>query len=207
MRSSVTSARPLRTDLGRAALVSLALTSLAFAGLGCATSMGSASSGERVVVAVDAAPARASSSEVVVTDSIPPPAPAEATGGRRRLSQTVTLGQGASEPIYARPEPQQGTGSNAQGVTVNNNVTVVNQTPAVYGGYGYGGYGYGTGYGVSGVRDGRSTGLGHGGSGPSRGAWAPNGWEGAQRTAAPGRTPGVGGNWAPAPSFGPAPMR
>jgi hypothetical protein len=89
---------------------------------------------------------------------------------------------------------------------VNNNV-VVNQPPAVYGGWGgyggYGTYGYGTsarggGYGV------RADGFG------SRGGatWGNTGWEGARgRPAAGGATPSVGGNWAPAPSFGPRPMR
>lgn len=184
-------------------LVSAGAGALALAG--CATSMGSAARGERVVVAVDA-PMQTStqtqtSSEVVVSEPIVPPVAQDPAPGRRRLSQTVTLGQGTSEPVYA-PAPQQPSAPGGANVTVNNNVTVVNQQPAVYGGYGYG-YGYGgRGYGVSGARDGHGA-----GTSSSRSAWAPNGWEGAQRTAAPGRTPGVGGNWAPAPSFGPASMR
>lgn len=178
---------------------------LAFAAMGvmmgCATTMGS----HRTVVAVDAPPTH-TSSEVVVNDTLVPPVAAEQAPSRRRLSQTVTLGQGTSEPIYAAPASQQGP-STSGNVTVNNNITVVNQQPAVYGGYGgygYGyGYGYGTGvgYGGAGARDVRSS------TGNTRSAWAPTGWEGAQRTAAPGRTPGVGGNFAPAPSFGPKEMR
>jgi hypothetical protein len=116
----------------------------------------------------------------------------------------VTLGQGTPEPIYVPgAQPQQ---AGANGVVVNNNITVVNGQPGYgyggyYGGYGYGGYGgYGRGSSAVGVaRDGRGGGSGM----PANGAWAPTGWEGAQRTAAPGRTPGVGGNYAPAPSFGP----
>jgi hypothetical protein len=177
-----------------------AITALALAAapsLGCATSMGSATTAERVVIA---APPTLASSEVVVTETVA--APAAEQPGRRRLSRTVTLGQGASEPLYATPVAQQGTGDGPN-VTVNNNVTVVNQPPVIYGGYGYG-YGYGSSYGAGyGARD---SGRGAGAT-SSRPAWAPSGWEGAQRTAAPGRTPGVGGNYAPAPSFGPAPMR
>lgn len=182
--------------------LALALVSLvALAPLGCATGMGSVSSSERVVVAVDAPPA-SKSSDVVVTETIVPPAAQEAAPGRRRLSQTITLGQGTSEPIYAVPAAPQAAG-NAGNVTVNNNVTVVNQPPVVYGGYGYG---YGAGYGGGFSRPAPQE-LRGAGTGSSRSAWAPNGWEGAQRTAAPGRTPGIGGNFAPAPSFGPAPMR
>jgi hypothetical protein len=172
-------------------------------GLGCAATAGGAGN-ERVVVAVDARQS-VQASEVnttEVTELVPPVAPEPAQPGRRRLSQTVTLGQGSNEGGYAPAPsaPTQGAGGNSQSVVVNNNVTVVNSPPVYYGGYG----GYGGGYGGRGTV---STGREGFGGGGSRQAWAPNGWEGSQRTAAPGRTPGVGGNFAPAPSFGPAPMK
>ena len=93
---------------------------------------------------------------------------------------------------------------------MNNNITVVNGQPGygyggyygTYGGYGYGGYGRG-----SSALHGGHGGDGMSGRGGSNGAWAPTGWEGAGRTAAPGHTPGVGGNWAPAPSYGPRSQR
>ena len=81
---------------------------------------------------------------------------------------------------------------------MNNNITVVG-APAVYGGYGYGGYGYG-GYGRS-SRGGRADPPRS--NGVTTQPWAASGWEGAGRTAAPGQTPHIGGNWAPAPSHGP----
>lgn len=134
----------------------------------------------------------------------------EAPRARPKLTQTITLGQSNNESTYSPPPPvpaQGGPGGN--NVTVNNNV-VVNQPPAVYGGWGgYGGYGsYGYGYSGRGGGYGvRTDGFGHGGS--SRGAtWGNTGWEGARgRPAAAGGTPGVGGNWAPAQSFGPSQMR
>lgn len=130
----------------------------------------------------------------------------EAPRARPKLTQTITLGQSNNDATYSAPAPvpgQAGQGGNTQNVTVNNNVVV--HQPPVYGGYGgYGSYGYGysgRGYGV------RSDGFGR--SGSSRGAtWGNTGWEGARgRPAAPGATPGVGGNWAPAPSFGPSQMK
>ena len=179
---------------------------LSFGSFGCATSLGSASGQERLVVAVDPPVQRASSETVEVTE-LTPQAAAQPDPPRRRLAQTVTLGQGTGEPLYG-PIPQaQGTPGNGTNVTVNNNVTVVNGQPVYYG-YGsysgYGGYGYG-GYesrrgGNVGARDGR-------GASSSPQAWAPNGWEGAQRTAAPGKTPNVGGNFPPAQSSGPAQMK
>lgn len=134
----------------------------------------------------------------------------EAPKARPRLTQTITLGQSNNETTYSPPPPSaaqgQGQGGNTQNVIVNNNV-VVNQPPAVYGGWGgyggYGTYGYGTrggGYGV------RADSFGHGGS--SSATWGNTGWEGARgRPAAAGGTPSVGGNWAPAPSYGPRGMR
>lgn len=150
--------------------------------------------------AVEAAPPP-SERDVVVVDTPPPIEPApEAPRARPRLSQTVTLGQGQTEAIYT-PTPavpaREGGGPN---VTVNNNITIHQQPTYGYGyGYGYGGYGYGAGRGV------RADGFGS--QGQTHQAWAPNGWEGARRTAPPGATPGIGGNWAPAPSFGPAQMK
>ncbi len=188
----------------------------ALSALGCATtSMGSASGEGRVAVAVD--PPSQSSSEVVqITEAVQPiasGAPAAAPPGRRRLSETVTLGQGTTEPAYVPSQQGQAQQGAANGVVVNNTITVVNgQQPGYgyggyYGGYGYGGYGYGGGYGrgASALGSGRDS---RGGAGmPANGAWAPSGWEGAGRTAAPGRTPGVGGNFAPPPSFGPRSQR
>ena len=170
--------------------VSLALVT------GCAATAGN----ERVAVAVDAPSTRTSSDVVELTEAVQPLAP-EAAPQRPRLAQTLTLGQGGSEAVYAGAAPQQAQGMTGGGpnVVVNNNITVVG-SPAVYGGYGYG---YGGGYGGAGARD-----YGRGGTSTSRaGAYAPTGWEGAQRTAAPGHTPGVGGNWAPAPSHGPRSMK
>lgn len=135
----------------------------------------------------------------------------EAPRARPKLTQTITLGQANGESTYSAPPPTPGQGNqggNTQNVIVNNNV-VVNQPPAVYGGWGggYGSYGYGYsgrggGYGV------RADGFGARGS-SSRGAtWGNTGWEGARgRPAAAGATPGVGGNWAPAQSFGPSQMK
>ena len=173
---------------------------------GCAATAGQ----ERVVVAVDAPP-QSTSEQVQITESIPQidgrAAPEAAPPVRRRLSQTVTLGQGAPEGYAPGPAaaPQAAGGPN---VIVNNNVTVVNSPPIFYGGYGgYGGYGYGRGGGGAGAYSGRgSDGRAVAGTG-SHQAWAPSGWEGAGRTAAPGRTPNVGGNFAPPPNSGPAPMK
>lgn len=162
---------------------------------GCAGAVGN----ERVVVAIDAPAVRTSSEVVELTEAVQPIA-LEAAPQRPRLAQTVTLGQGGSEAVYTGAAPQQAQGTNGGGpsIVVNNQVTVVG-SPAVYGGYGYGYGGYG---GASVARD-----YGRGSSSTSRGAYAPTGWEGAQRTAAPGHTPGVGGNWAPAPSHGPRSMK
>lgn len=117
--------------------------------------------------------------------------------GRHRLSQTITLGQEDPTGYGPRPVAAPAPGAN---VTVQNNVTIVNTPPVYYGGYGGYGYGYGS-YGAG--RSDASRGA-HGRGGAS---WGTSGWEGPSRTAAPGRTPGVGGNWAPPPSHGPAPMR
>ena len=141
------------------------------------------------------------SREVIAVDQQAPPEP-EAPRARPRLTQTVTLGQGNGDPTYssAPPPPQQGQGGGqTTNVTVNNNV-VVNQPPVMYGGYGgygYGGYGYG---GAAGYGRGFSRGSGGG-------MWGGNGFEGARRTAPSGGTPGVGGNWPSAPSYGPAQMK
>ena len=169
-----------------------------FAG-GCAHTLESARE-DRVVVAVDTKGADP------VTAITEPPAVlvAEPVAVRPRLSRTVTLGEGTVEPIYAVPAQAQAAGG--PNVVVNNNITVVGG-PTGYGGYG--GYGYS-----------RSTGRSSGGTGgradgsarsndattPTQ-PWAPSGWEGAGRTAAPGQTPHVGGNWAPSPSHGPRQLK
>jgi hypothetical protein len=148
---------------------------------------------------------RASDREVIAVDATPPPPPEPAATARPRLSQTITLGQGGgAQYTPERPQPPPGAAP-APGVVVNNTIVVEGQ-PRYYGG-GYAGYG---GYRSGGGGWGRPTGaadarVGRGAGGPS--AWGATGWEGARRTAAPGQTPGVGGNWSPPPSYGPAPMR
>jgi hypothetical protein len=126
----------------------------------------------------------------------------DAPRARPRLTQTITLGQSNGELTYTAPAQaggQQAAGGNTSSVVVNNHV-VVNQPPVYYGGYG----GYG-GYGAYGARSyARSDGFARDGRSA---AWGSHGFEGPRRTAAPGQTPGVGGNWAPAPSYGPAPMK
>lgn len=147
------------------------------------------------------APAATFERDAVVLEPTPPD---EAPAARPRLSQTITLGQGTEEqytPSVPRAQPQ--ASGPTQNVIVNNNV-VVQGAPGFggFGGYaGYGGYG---GFGRTTTSFG-----GDGRAGASRGApqWGASGWEGARRTAAPGQTPGIGGNWAPPPSYGPAPMR
>jgi len=119
----------------------------------------------------------------------------ELAAARPRLSRTVTLGEGTVEPVYAT----QAQAAGGTGVVVTNNITVVG-APSVYGGYGYG-------------RDTARSGGGRDGTGGRAGQngplhpWAPSGWEGAGRTAAPGDTPHVGGNWAAPPSHGPRQLK
>lgn len=111
----------------------------------------------------------------------------------QRLSRTITLGQTEYAPM---PTPGAAQAATAP-IVVNNNVTVVNQPPPIYGSRGYG---YGSRFGSTPITRGERV-----GSAPSM--WSHDGWGGAQRTAPPGRTPGVGGNWAPPPSYGPRAMR
>lgn len=144
--------------------------------------------------------------EVIAVEE-PPPMQVEPPRARPRLTQTITLGQANGEATYsAAPAPPQGQGQgqggNTNNVVVNNNVIVQQAPPIYYGGYGgYGSYGYG--YGSSGRGFARGGGFDRGASG----AWGTTGFEGPRRTAPSGQTPGVGGNWAPAPSYGPAPMK
>lgn len=119
-----------------------------------------------------------------------------------RLSHVVTLG---SQEEYA-PMPVPGQGP-AQGTTV-----VINNNVNVGGGYGYGGYAYG--YGGGGYGRGyyrgtpsQQTGSQYQASHSTGGAWGATGWEGAGRTAAPGHTPNVGGNYSAPASAGPRAMR
>jgi hypothetical protein len=150
---------------------------------------------EHVEAASSAEPEAREEREVVAVDA-PAPVEAELPRSRPRLSRTVTLGEASAEAAYTErkplPAPGQAGGPN---VVVNNQVIV--QQPS----YGYGGYGYGYGYGGRAVA--RSDRLGARGTS----TWGSSGWEGPRRTAAPGQTPGIGGNWAPAPSYGPAPMK
>jgi hypothetical protein len=132
----------------------------------------------------------------------PEPLPVEAPpAAPPRLSHTVTLGEeSASMGEYVPPPAPP-----APGVVVNNNIVV---QPAPYGyGYAYGGYGY------SGYRGGAAratTSVDGSRSAFTNGAqrqWGASGWEGAGRSAAPGRTPNVGGNWSAPASYGPAQMK
>ena len=136
--------------------------------------------------------------EVIAVDESPPPE--VRPPARPRLSQTITLGQGSEQPYMPSAPPSQTQQAPSQSVVVNNNV-VVQGAPGYYGyggHYGRGGHGRATTfYG----NDGRT--VGHHGT-PQ---WGSTGWEGARRTAAPGQTPGIGGNWAPPPSYGPAQMK
>ena len=191
-------ARPAVVSL----LVSLLGGGLVLFGTGCASSLEGAGAGERTLLQGETARGRETTNAVVVETRHAPEAPA----ARPRLSQTITLGQGANESVYGSPAPAQASNGSGSNVTVNNNITVVQQQPpAVYGGYGGYGYGYG-GYGGGRAYGGRE-GTGAASTSSRSGAWAPTGWEGAGRTAAPGQTPGVGGNFAPAPSFGPRQMK
>ena len=174
------------TAVAAFAVVSVLAT---FAG-GCAHSLESARE-DRVVVAVDHGGAEAASGDVVVTEP-PPVIIAEPIA-----APVSSLPVRSVEPIYAAA-PQREASGGGPNVVVNNNITVVG-APAVYGGYGYGGYGYG-GYGRS-SRGGRADPPRS--NGVTTQPWAASGWEGAGRTAAPGQTPHIGGNWAPAPSHGP----
>ena len=147
---------------------------------------------DRVVLAVATPPARHADDAPVPETAFQPEAPA----ARPRLSKTVTLG--ASEDGYApTPAPAAQPGGGGPTVIVNNYVYAT-PPPMVYGGYYYGAYGYGGAHGGRGGDGGWSQ-----GSGDSFGGYGPTG----PRTAAPGHTPGVGGNWAPAPSSGPRPLR
>jgi hypothetical protein len=158
---------------------------------GCANTLESRD--DRVVVAVDE---KSSEPATQVTEG-PPVIGTEPAARRPRLSRTVTLGEATAEPVYVAAPSTQSEGQSGSNVVVNNNITVVGSPPVVYGGYS-GAYSStfnsGVGYGM---RDASGRGSG------SRSAWAPSGREGAGRTAAPGQTLHVGGNWAPAPSYGP----
>lgn len=162
------------------------------------------SEGSHAAVVASVPPEREAA--VRLTDEgMPEPEPPRAPP---RLSRTITLGQGQSEPVYGTPPQAPLASPTTPSVVVNNNVTVVGAPPVVVGGY-YGGAGA-RGYGGYGGRGGAARDASRAPSGTTssaRGAWAPNGWEGAGRTAAPGATPGIGGNWAPAPSFGPRQMK
>lgn len=163
-----------------------ALFVLALPLVGCAHAAASAPPPEeRLVLATDA--------------NVAPPQLEPLPPARPRLSQTVTLGQG-SEPAYAPMPAAAAVAPSGPNVIVQNNVTV-NGTPYYAGGGYYGGY-YGYGY------NGAAYGGGVDMSAPRAArAFPPNGWEGAQRTAPPGHTPGIGGNWAPPPSYGPRQMK
>jgi hypothetical protein len=146
-----------------------------------------------VVVMPEAPSARtAEASPDVPLAAAPPPQ-------RPRLSQTVTLGKENQDATYTaeRPSsaaPRDGAAAN---VTVNNQV-IVHQAPGFLPfGYGFGAEPALAGYAPRGDGFGKSAG----------GSWGASGFEGPARTAAPGQTPAVGGNWPSAPSYGPRSMR
>jgi hypothetical protein len=128
----------------------------------------------------------------------------EVQESRPRLSKTITLGQGTEwQYTPSAAVPAQGTVAPSSNVVVNNNIVVQGGAPGYYG-YGYGGgRGYGRATTFTNNADGRFGARGTTGA-PS---WGASGWEGARRTAAPGQTPGVGGNWSAPPSYGPAQMK
>ncbi len=138
--------------------------------------------------------------EVLAIDQANATTPPETPKAPPRLSRTVTLGQNNTDAEYvgpAAPRPTQPQGPNGTNVVINNNVVVNGGAPAYgYYGYGYRGYGYSPSYARGAMSRPTTT--------PQ---WGTTGWEGARRTAAPGQTPGIGGNWPSAPSYGPAPMR
>jgi hypothetical protein len=175
---------------------------------GCAHTSDTHESSAFVASGVNAPPSQPQGEIIAVDQQL---VQEEAPPARPKLTQTITLGQSNSESAYSAASPAPGqanqagqAGQGGNNVTVNNNV-IVNQPP-VYGGWGgYGGYGYsgrGGGFGVRADGAGRSSG--------SRGGatWGNTGWEGARgRPAGAGATPGVGGNWGSAPSYGPSQMR
>lgn len=139
----------------------------------------------------------------VLAVEAPPPEPAfEAAPARPKLTRTLVLGQGNGDTTYeAAPSRTLGQAQGGPPGSVTN-IYINNQSSASAVAVG-GGYGYGPGYAPS--YRGARVAPGQAGFRPS--GWSASGWEGARRTAAPGQTPGVGGNWSPAPSFGPASMR
>lgn len=126
-------------------------------------------------------------------------APEDVPAARPRLTKTVTLGAGTdSQYTYAPTAPRTTSVAAPTAPTVVNNTIVVQGAP-VYGGYpAYRAYGYGTRF--------RSF-DGQGARARGTSQWSTTGWEGARRTAAPGQTPVIGGNWPTVPSYGPAPMK
>lgn len=180
----------------------LARLVLAAAGVASLTACATTTEGVQSAPAVAPAPVPEPPPAPAVA-SVPAPAPElDPTVSRPRLSRTVTLGQQNEAPTYAGERPVAAREAGPS-VVVNNQVVVNNG----YGGYGYGYGGYG-GYGYP--RGGYGHGRGDGfaprvqGSAPQ---WGQTGFEGARRTAAPGQTPAIGGNWSPPPSYGPASMR
>lgn len=111
-------------------------------------------------------------------------------------SRTITLGQG--ETVYGEARPPAAAGAPGGPTVIVNNQVVVSP------GYGYG-YGYGGGFGRGVRSDVAPAGFGATGTG-SFSSSNPPGWK-ARAALRPRQTPGVGGNWAPPASYGPAPMR
>ncbi len=160
----------------------------------------------RTTMSESAPPSLEDEREAIAVDVSQPPV--EQPVARPRLSRTITLGEGTESQYTSgpaspqAPPPTPGMGPTPS-VVVNNHVYV--DGARTYGGFaGYGGYapigrgGYGR---PTTFFDGRS-GTGYGST-----QWGTTGWEGARRTAAPGQTPGIGGNWTPVPSYGPAQMK
>lgn len=120
---------------------------------------------------------------------------------RPRLSQTITLGVGRDNP-YVPSAPRAPEVSAPPPNVVVQSTVLVPSVPAYVVPYGYG-VPYG-GYGRYATSADGGRGRGAYGSTPR---WGSTGWEGPNRTALPGQTPGPAGNWPTVRSYGPAPMR
>ena len=153
-----------------------------------------------------AAPLASVDREVIAVDTAPPQL-TPAYGPRPRLSHVVTLGAGSDVAAYSSAEVRASAPAERAHTVVVNNYSPAGGAYGYLIGGGYGGHGYTLGgdrY-VTAPRAGEV--YGRGAQGQPITPWAPTGWEGPGRTAAPGQTPGIGGNFPAVRSFGPAPMR
>lgn len=142
---------------------------------------------------------------VILAPPEAPPTPEPPPAARPRLSHTITLGHN-DDPYLQAPEAAAAAAPAPE--IVNNNIVVQPQPVYVYGApFGGYGYGYGAGYGARGGRSADARPVARPSSGSPPSASGPTGWEGARGTAAPGHTPGIGGNWSSPPSYGPTQMK